>query len=408
MVLAYHRIPLMTLLLGLVLCATISPLTAQPIRLQDLVGDGRQNSLAVALEADSPATLKIIEQAFALHGGIRSVAPEEAAFIFRFDPAGSRSARITISSGRPPRVLARDILRGQTDTHALLRAADHAVRRTTGRPGFFSGKLAFVSDVSGKREIWESDLLFQRARPLTRHGADCVNPRWSPDGSQVLYTSYFSSGFPDIFKLDLPSGTITTIAAYKGTNSGAVFSPDGRRIAMILSRQGSPEVFIAEPDGRNPQPLTHNRSLEAKPTWSPDGRRLALASDLTGRPQIFTIPVAGGALQRVPTNVSGNCTEPAWNPYSPDQIAFTAAFSGGFQIVVYDFAQGRSVIVSREGGSAVEPAWLADGRHLVFTRRSGARTSLRILDTETGHVADLHNTAIGNTSQADFSEQFPR
>jgi TolB protein len=50
----------------------------------------------------------------------------------------------------------------------------------------------------------------------------------------------------------------------------------------------------------------------------------------------------------------------------------------------------------------VEPAWLADGRHLVFTKREGGRTLLMIVDSQTGKVSALHKPSFGDASSASF------
>jgi TolB protein len=228
-----------------------------------------------------------------------------------------------------------------------------------------------------------------------------TGPRWSPDGRQLLYTTYHNSGFPDIYKIDLSSGRRTPIATYKGTNSGAVFSPDGRRIAMALSGTGNSELHVADADGRNPRRLTNNKSLESSPSWSPDGGRLVYTSDAPGKPQLFEISSSGGPARRIPTNISSYCSEPVWNPVDDSLIAFTAAVSGGFQIALYD-AKTRSSKILTQGASSVEPAWLGDGRHLVFTQRQGGRTRLMILDSETGKVSALHQPGFGDASSASF------
>jgi TolB protein len=147
--------------------------------------------------------------------------------------------------------------------------------------------------------------------------------------------------------------------------------------------------------------LTTNRSLEASPSWSPDGRRLVYTSDAPGGPQLYQISVNGGAPQRIPTNISRYCSEPAWNPVDPSKIAFTASIGGGFQIAVYDFNTRSSKQITT-GASSVEPAWLSDGRHLVFTRRESGRTRLMLVDSETGKVAALHQPGFGDASSASF------
>jgi TolB protein len=159
---------------------------------------------------------------------------------------------------------------------------------------------------------------------------------------------------------------------------------------------------VANQEGRNLRRLTRNRSLETSPSWSPDGQRLVYASDAPGRPQLYVLPAAGGTPRRLPTNVSRYCAEPDWNPVDAKQIAFTAAVSGGFQIALYDAEAGVAKVLTKAPGAAVEPTWLNDGRHLIFTQRLDGRTRLMLLDSRSGKVSALHTRALGDTSEATF------
>lgn len=171
---------------------------------------------------------------------------------------------------------------------------------------------------------------------------------------------------------------------------------------MSLSSSGNAEIYVGDSAGKKPRRLTTNKSAETSPTWSPDGRRLAFTSDARGKPQIYEISANGGPMRRIPTNVSSYCAEPAWNPVKENLIAFTAAVSGGFQIALYDFKTRSSTILTTVSQSAVEPTWLNDGRHLVFTKRQNGRTRLMLLDTETKKVSALHVPDFGDASSASF------
>ena len=86
--------------------------------------------------------------------------------------------------------------------NALLRAADFAVTKTSGLRGFFAGKLAFVAEKTGKTEIYTSDLFFGDVLRWTAENKQIIAPRWSPDGSRIIFTSYRTS-FPDIYVLEM-------------------------------------------------------------------------------------------------------------------------------------------------------------------------------------------------------------
>ena len=387
----------------LVASFSLFPVTA-PAQVIDIgeatrLGEGR---LAVAVDSGDATIANLLGRAFAMHGGFTVTPQAKSAYVFKVERAGGSSVLLTISSGQPAQELLRRTVPGRDLQDAVLRACDLAVEATLHTKGFFAGKLAFIGKQRGVAEVFTSDLLFNRVRPLTADRALVTGPSWSPDGTKLLYTTYYKSGFPDIYMIDLSSGRKKPIATFKGTNSGGDFSPNGRSIAMSLSGPGNAEIFVADSNGKNTRRLTTNKSLETSPTWSPDGRRLVFTSDARGKPQLYEIAANGGPMRRLPTNVSSYCSEPAWNPVKENLIAFTAAVRGGFQIALYDSASRSSKILTSVSQSAVEPVWLNDGRHLIFTQRQKGRMRLMLLDSETGKVSSLHVPSFGDASSASF------
>jgi TolB protein len=356
---------------------------------------------AVAVESNAENLATLGKRAFDLHGGFRLVPAGSAAFIIRLEGVGP-VVGVSVRSGLNATIMWEARVEGQTDSEALLRACDRAVEYITGKPGFFAGKLAFIGKRNGISELYTSDLLFRSVAALTNDRALVTGPSWSPDGKKLLYTTYYKSGFPDLYLMDLEAGLRRPIASYKGTNTGGRFSPDGLRIAMAISGSGDTEICVSDVNGKRLKRLTSNKSLESGPSWSPDGSRLVFTSDMLGKPQLFTIPAGGGKARRLPTKVSSFCTEATWNPREGDLIAFTASVSGGFQIGLYDARLGRARILTEVRGSAVEPTWLNDGRHLIFTQREGSRTRLVLLDTISGKQSRLHRAEFGSASSASF------
>ncbi len=360
---------------------------------------------AISLVSSNADIAGLLEVAFSTHGGFRVVKAGSGTFNFVINPAGANAVNLQIQSGRPAVTQLNETVRGNSLMDAALRAADLAVLRTTGKPGYFAGKLAFVTANGKRQEIYTSDLFFRNVKRLTQDGSYSQHPRWAPDGRKLLYTGYYRTGFPDIFLIDLDTGRRVTVAGYKGTNTGAVFSPSGRNIAMVLSSSGSPEVYVAGADGQRPQLVTQGtrRSVESDPDWSPDSGQLVLTSDQLGGPQLFVVSARGGRPSRLPTNISGYCTEPAWNPVSgANTIAFTASTRGGYQIALYDLSGRKSQFLTGGGGSFSQPRWLNDGRHLVATYSARGQETLWIIDTETGKKTKLPSGRLNSISQPDF------
>ena len=223
----------------------------------------------------------------------------------------------------------------------------------------------------------------------------------SPDGSKIIYTGYYRTGFMDLLLIDLNTNTRKVFAAYKGSNTGGSFSPDGTRVATILTSTGNAEVWTASANGGGFKRITNTSATESTPSFSPDGRTLIFAGDYRGAPQIYTAPATGGKPSVVRTNISGYCSEPVWNKVNPDLIAFTIAQGKGFQIAVYNFRTKQTKVVSR-GASTSGPKWLNDGRHIICTKSNGANRQLYIIDTETDSQKPLHTTSFGSAKEPDF------
>jgi TolB protein len=383
-------------LLGLALAA---PLFAGA---DTFVGDVTVNAdtttTPITISSSSPELQDLALRAFGAHGRYKVVAGG-AAFGLAFAPAGANQVSVSITKGGS--VVASQSFTGATMRNALLKAADFAVTKTSGLKGFFAGKLAFLSDKTGKTEIYTSDLFFGEIVRWTSEGKQIVSPRWAPNGAQIIFTSYRTS-FPDIYVLEMNTRRISLYASFKGTNSGGRFSPNGQQVAMVLSGEGNPEVYVGNAQGRQIHRLTNNQSVEASPSWSPDGSRLVFTSDAAGGPQLYVMSAAGGAMSRLPTNVSKYCAEPDWSAGDPNKIVFTAKVGSGYQAAVFDLATKASKIVTHAPTDAIEPMWMADGRHVICGFRAANTSALYLIDTESGKATRLSPSGLGSASSASY------
>lgn len=366
-----------------------------------VVVDSVPASTPVMVRSGNSSVKAILNTAFRIDGRFDVVDSSSAAhYVIAVDPVGASNARLSIYSGVPEKLIFSETLAGDSAVNAIYKAIDRAVFKTRrGDKGFFSGKIAFINEESGATEVCVSDILFQKVVQLTNDRVSAIGPKWSPDGNAIVYTSY-KAGFPDIYKLDLITNSRQVVANYKGLNTGARYSPDGSRMAMIISGGSNSDVWVREASGRMKN-LTKSRGLEAAPAWSPDGTRLVFSSDERGGPQLYVMPSVGGSYRRLATNVSGDCAQPDWNPVYSNKIAFSAAMGSGRQIIVFDSSLGKSLpAVTNESGDAIEPQWLSDGRHLIYTHRRANRSEIKIVDTLTSksYVVSGRRTKVSQPS----------
>jgi len=253
--------------------------------------------------------------------------------------------------------------------------ADEVMLVVTGEKGCFTTHIAFVSRQSGNKEIvimnWDGHDQVQ----LTRNGSINLNPDFSPDGREILFTSYKRRN-PDLYKRALSSTAEVPVSSRKGLNITGTWSPDGSRIALALSKDGNSEIYTLARDGSKPTRLTVNRAIEVSPVWSPDGGRIAFVSDRLGKPQIFIMDADGGNVRRL-TTAGGYNVNPRWSPKG-DKIAYARMQGGGFQIYTIN-SDGTGDTQLTSSGSSENPAWSPDGRFIAFSSKRGGGEAIHVM-----------------------------
>jgi len=253
----------------------------------------------------------------------------------------------------------------------ILRFCDELIKDFTGETGLSRTKIAFVSDATGRKEAYVTDVLGRHVRQVTRHKHLVVSPRFSPDGRYLSYSSYHS-GNQNLYVTELSQDKETkAISRRKGLNLAPAWAPDGKSMAVTLSEDGNLDLYLMDLNGAIIRRLTSNAGINVSPSWSPDGKSLAFTSDRSGTPQVYVMQVAGGQTQRITFEGKEN-SEPAWSPKG-DRIAYTSRANGGYQVfTIAPDGKGQPQQVTSGGGEFESPSWAPDGRMLIVSRRQGA------------------------------------
>jgi TolB protein len=270
--------------------------------------------------------------------------------------------------------------------------ADDIVFAITGKKGIGQTKIAFKAQApTGNGEIYVSDFDGHNAQAVTHDNAIVAAPAWVPGRLALYYTSY-QPGNPDIFYHSLSSGQRRLIAGFSGLNTSAAVSPDGSRLAMILSKSGSPNVWVCNADGSDFKQLTSSPEDESSPCWSPDGQWICFATKIHERRVLAKVSAGGGPVQRIPTSGVSNPTDPDWSP-DGKWIAFTSQM-GDFSICVVPAGGGTATVLV----PGQHPSWAPNSRTLILNHAIDYRQSLSVLDVMTKQVKDIGRIS-GNESQ---------
>ena len=134
------------------------------------------------------------------------------------------------------------------------------------------------------------------------------------------------------------------------------------------------QLFVADADGFNPQPVVGSPEPLLSPNWSHDGQRLAYVSFEKGNSAIYVQNVSTGARELVSSGKGINGA-PA---FSPDDryLAMTLSYSGNPEIYIKDLTTGQKRQITNHWAIDTEPAWSPDGKHVYFTSDRGGRPQI--------------------------------
>src|SRR3546814_3229025 len=151
----------------------------------------------------------------------------------------------------------------------------------------------------------------------------------SPDGRTVAFDL-----LGDIYTIPITGGAATRIAAGIPYEAQPRFSPDGSKIAFTSDRGGGDNIWIMNADGSNRRQLTEEEfTLLNNPTWSPDGKYIAARKYFTtgrslGTGEIWMYHLAGGKgvslVERPDPKYPKEMGEPMFTP-DGESIYFTHA-----------------------------------------------------------------------------------
>jgi len=256
------------------------------------------------------------------------------------------------------------------------------VAHDTGLAGVVGTRvLAAVQVKMGVKEIGVMDVDGGAFRFVTGNGSLNLGPAWGPE-DEIGYMSY-ASGNPDWIVDGSPRSDRS------GLNAAGCWSPDGAWLALSVAEGTNSDVVILYGDtGEEHVRLTDHPAVDTSPTWSPDGRRLAFVSDRSGSPQIWLASLSTGDLKRV--SRGGYVTSPDWSPLGETLLYAKQVSASAFVIVRHDLDTNQVTRLTSADVSSESPTFSADGRYVVFQRRGGDKVPrLWIMHADGSHARPI-------------------
>jgi Tol biopolymer transport system component len=178
--------------------------------------------------------------------------------------------------------------------------------------------LVIIDPQNNVRNTWIFDVRGHQKTRLTYESSAAVVPVWSPDGNQILFTS-FGQGLARIFSVPATGvGQAELFFASEGSDYAQSWSSDGRYIAFLRNsvrdaENRSQSLWILPTFGdKKPYRLFDSIHSGSGARFSADARWLAYQSNETGRNEVYIVPFPD-ANRKIPVSTGGGGT-PRWSP----------------------------------------------------------------------------------------------
>ncbi len=269
----------------------------------------------------------------------------------------------------------------------------HAATTTT---KYLNGKIVFVSQRDGNREIYTVNPDGTNQTRLTNNPATDSGAAWSPDGNKIVFQTN-RDGNNEIYTMNADGSNQTNLSNNPASDFiGRGWSPDGTKMAFTSARDGNNEIYTMNADGSNQTNLSNDADHDAELDWSPDGTKVTFISYPGGDQEIYIVDSNGSNLMRI-TNSPGEDNWPTWSP-DGTRIAFTSDRDSGVGPYNED-----TYIMNPDGTNVVRVANTVAEEEIPFYSPNGTQLLTTTWPDEDYASHDLQTIHINGTNQTQIT-----
>lgn len=235
-------------------------------------------------------------------------------------------------------------------------------------------QILFTSQRSGEPALWLVPAEGGEVTPVSIEGSGDFYASWAPDGKSMIIDLVVGRGPPDLFRFWFASRDLERLSDSPGMDVHPSFSPDGREILFSSMRGGLMDIWIMNADGTAPRPVLRDEPHDWHPSWSPDGTRIVFESDRgEGESQVWVVNRDGSGLRQV-TQGPAMAGRASW---SPDGSLIL--FERSDDLWVVSSGGGEPVRLTDRPGRDGNAAWSPDGTRIVVSAHEENNSDLWII-----------------------------
>lgn len=229
----------------------------------------------------------------------------------------------------------------------------------------------------------------------------------SPDGETIIFDL-----LGDIYSMPFEGGETTRLTNGVAWDIQPRFSPDGSHIAFTSDRAGGDNFWVMDADGANPRQVTRETfRLLNGPAWTPDGQYLLARKHFSstrslGAGEVWMYHISGGSGLQLTKRKNDQQDQGNEISVSPDgrYVYFSEDWSGGSTFQYNKDPNGQIYVIRRldretgelrnyitGNGGSIRPVPSPDGETIAFIRRVRGKSVLYLYDVASGAQRPLYD-----------------
>jgi TolB protein len=254
--------------------------------------------------------------------------------------------------------------------------SDLIFEKLTGVRGFFSTRIAYITIERGKEQtinsLYVADADGYNSKAILTVPYPIMSPRWSPNGKYIAYVALGKQSSINV--INVTNGKRDQLTKYPGINGAPAWSPDGSKLAMVLSKDGAPKIYVLDLETKELRRVTSGGAIDTEPFWDPNGQSIVFTSNRGGKPQIYRVILQSGAVERITYTGDYNAT-PSLTPDGKRLIMLHQSEKGAYNIAVQDLNNGKVKSIT-SANLDESPTLAPNGMMVLYGLRDGDQSLL--------------------------------
>ncbi|HEX7297295.1 MAG TPA: hypothetical protein VF251_16205, partial [Pyrinomonadaceae bacterium] len=242
-----------------------------------------------------------------------------------------------------------------------------------------------------------------QSRNVTNHKSFNADPSFSPDGKQIVFVST-RDATGEVYSINVDGTNLKRLTFDAGSESHPAFSPDGTQILFNSNRENeNVDVYVMNVDGSNPRKVTNwdkTNETAGPGCWSLDGTKIVFWSDRNGKDDLYVVSAETVRPTLVLSDPKHNLRNPSYSPDGKKVLYTIETDNKSGELRLFDLQTEQSSLVRKTEVAGITADWSPDGNWITFSDRLNGNSEIFLIKSDGSQLQNLTNTPATDTAPA--------